>query len=383
MEDIILSTGESPKEKLQKHLQLTSLDEAMAEANRKLAEGNGSIDADMEAKLLACEIDMKAKYPDNIFLFSVDGAPVITMADIHTIGAKQKGGKTSLVAILMAAILCGEWNRVKCLMKDMCMLYIDTEMKKVDTQELGVKAATMAEVEATSISDRLHLVNFRPLTPKEMEDGIRYFINKYKPQLVVIDGIVDLCTNFNDVEASQNLVLNFLMKTAEEKQCAIINILHTNKTDGYTELRGHLGAYFEQKGATVIKCEKDDDTNIVTVKFPTHRYAPVPEFHFTFDEDGVPVCADELHQQIEQHKAQSKQDQKEAERKAVFEERKQIVLDILNVNGGKMERKALVEAVMQRIGKKESTVKNILKEMKEGSTPSISEVDSVITALVF
>ncbi|MCQ2244594.1 MAG: AAA family ATPase [Bacteroidaceae bacterium] len=365
------------------HLNLRDLDTAMADAEAKIAEGNGGIDAELENKLKACEIDMDAEYPKNTFLFSVDDVPVITQGDLHTIGAKQKGGKTSLVAILMAAILCGEWNRVKCLIKGMSILYIDTEMKTIDTQSLGVKAAKMAGVDVKALSDRIHLVNFRPLTPKEMETGILYFIHKYNPQLVIIDGIVDLCANFNDVEASQNLVLNFLMKIAEVEKCAIINVLHTNKTDGYTELRGHLGAYFEQKGVTVMKCEKDDDSNIVTVKFPTHRYAPVPEFHFTFDEDGVPVCADELHQQIEQHKAQSKQDQKEAERKAVFEERKQIVLDILNVNGGKMERKALVEAVMQRIGKKESTVKNILKEMKEGSTPSISEVDSVITALVF
>lgn len=383
MEDIILSTGESPKEKLQKHLQLTSLDEAMAEAKRKLAEGNGSIDADMEAKLLACEIDMKAKYPDNIFLFSVDGAPVITVADIHTIGAKQKGGKTSLVAILMAAILCGEWNRVKCLMKDMCMLYIDTEMKKVDTQELGVKAATMAEVEATSISDRLHLVNFRPLTPKEMEDGIRYFINKYKPQLVVIDGIVDLCTNFNDVEASQNLVLNFLMKTAEEKQCAIINILHTNKTDGYTELRGHLGAYFEQKGATVIKCEKDDDNNIVTVKFPTHRYAPVPEFHFGFDENGIPQCADEIHHLLEANKQKAKEEKKAAEKEATFKERSQTVIDILNEHDGSLDRKTLVSEAMQRLDKGKSTVDDLIKKMKNLPTPALSENDSIITAEVF
>lgn len=377
------NTGETPQEELQKHLQLQSLDDAMADAETKIAEGNGGIDAELENKLKACEIDMDAEYPKNTFQFSVDDVPVITQGDLHTIGAKQKGGKTSLVAILIAAVLRGNWNRVKCLEKGIGVLYIDTEMKKIDTQSLGAKTAKMAGVDVKALSDRIHLVNFRPLTPKEMETGILYFIHKYNPQLVIIDGIVDLCANFNDVEASQNLVLNFLMKIAEMEKCAIINVLHTNKTDGYTELRGHLGAYFEQKGVTVMKCEKDDDSNIVTVKFPTHRYAPVPEFHFTFDENGIPVSADELHQKLEQQKAQSKQEQKEAERKAVYEERKQIVIDILNANGSSMDRKDLIEAVMQRIGKKESTVKTLIKNMKGESQPSISEVDSVITALVY
>ncbi len=383
MEDKNLSTGETPQEELQKHLQLKSLDEAMAEAEAKIAEGNGGIDAELENKLKACEIDMQAEYPKNEFLFSVDDEPVITQGDIHTIGAKQKGGKTSLVAIFMAAVLCGQWNRVSCLLKNLCVLYIDTEMKKIDTQSLGAKAARMAEVEVSALAGRIHLVNFRPLTSEQMEIGMRYFINKYKPQLVFIDGVVDLCANFNDVEASQNLVLNLLMKLADEKDCAIINILHTNKTDGYTELRGHLGAYFEQKGVTVMKCEKDDASNIVTVKFPTHRYAPVPEFHFTFDEEGTPVCADGLHQMLEQQKAQSKHEQKEAEKKAVFEERKQIIVDILNANDGKMERKLLIAEAMKRLDRKETVVKTLLKKMLQEAMPSIEEDGSMVTALVF
>lgn len=360
------------------NLQLKKLDDAMAEAAQNAAEGTGGITPELKAKLDACLIDMKAEYPKNEFLFSVDDVAVITKADIHTIGAKQKGGKTSLVAILIAAILAGKWNRVKCLCKDMSVLYVDTEMKKVDTQLLGFKAAKMAGVGVDALAEHVHLVNFRPLTPQEMEEGIRYFIKVYKPTLIIIDGIVDLCANFNDVEASQNLVLNFLMKIAEENQCAIINVLHTNKTDGYTELRGHLGAFFEQKGSTVIKCDKDDDTNIVTVKFPTHRYAPVPEFHFTFDEDGTPMCGDTQHEANEAAKQQSKEEKKAANKQAVYKERSGVILGLLVDNGGTMERKALVDAAMARLKKGFTTIKGVIKAMKEDENPLIIEDNGVI-----
>lgn len=358
--------------------QIAVLDAIVAQAEKNAAEGNGEFTKEQLHKFNACEVRMDAEYPENQFLFSVDDVPVITVGDIHTIGAKQKGGKTSLVTILIAAILGGQWNRVKCLVQDMRVLYIDTEMKQVDTQHLGAKAAAMAGVEVSALNDRIHLVNFRPLTPAEMELGILYFIKKYRPQLVIIDGIVDLCANFNDVEASQELVLNYLMKTADEYGCAFINILHTNKTDGYTELRGHLGAFFEQKGVTVIKCEKDDDSNIVTVKFPTHRYAPVPEFHFSYDENGVPVNADVLFQEIEAKKLLTHEQQKAAEKEAVYQERSQIVIGILKAHGGSMERKALKDEAKIRLDRKDCVVKSLLKHMMEEEKPSIVQVENVI-----
>lgn len=354
--------------------------EAAKRANDSLL---SCITEEMEEKFLKCIISMEKDYPKNEFLFSVDGVPVITSDDIHTIGAKQKGGKTSLVTILIAAALNGEWNRVKCLCPGMTILYVDTEMKKIDTQKLGSKAAAMGGVKIERVDEKVHLVNFRPLSPQEMETGIRFFIKMYKPKCVIIDGIVDLCSNFNDVEASQNLVLNFLMKIAEEDKCAIINVLHTNKTDNYTELRGHLGAFFEQKGTTVIKCEKDDNSNIVTVSFPTHRYAPVPDFHFGFDEDGIPVSADVQYSEIEAAKQRSKEEQKAAEKEDTYNKRSKIIISILNENGGSMERKALTKEAMNRLEKGRSTVNALLREMKSKPIPSIEEDNNFISALVF
>lgn len=355
------------------------LDAKVAQAAQDANNGIGSISPEMKKKLLTCIVGMKEQYPENKFLFSIDDTPVISQADVHTIGAKQKAGKTSLITIMISAILCGLWNRVKCLEEDMSVLYIDTEMKMVDTQQLGFKAAEMSGTDIDTLTERVHLVNFRPLTPAEMEEGIRYFVSLYKPKLVFVDGVVDLCANFNDVEASQNLVLNFLMKLAEHEQCAIINVLHTNKSDGYTELRGHLGAFFEQKGATVIKCEKDEKSNIVTVSFPTHRYAPVPEFHFTFNEKGIPVSADAQYQEIEDAKQLSKEEQKAAEKEAIYGERSKVITSIILENGGSMERKALIEAAMARIGKGRSTIKNLITQMKEGNDAPIIENNSVIT----
>lgn len=359
--------------------QYAEVDAIMAKAHKGAENGDGEFTPELILKFHACEILMDKEYPENEFFFSVGGVPVISQGDIHTVGAKQKGGKTSLLDIFVSSTLGGSWgNVVKCLVKDMTVLYIDTEMKQVDTQQFGVKAAKMAGVDVAALNGKVHLVNFRPLTSDEMEQGIRYFIKKYKPMLVIIDGIVDLCSNFNDVEASQDLVLNFLMKIAEEHKCAIISVLHTNKTDGYTELRGHLGAYFEQKGVTTIKCDKNDAFNLVTVSFPTHRYAPVPDFHFSFDANGVPVPADDLYSEIEANKQKSKDEQKEEKRKLEYEVRSQTIMGIVKEHGGSVERKVLKEEAMVKIGKAASTVNDVLKCMLEDPTPLVVQKGKVV-----
>lgn len=361
-----------------------TLDEVKTpEGEKTLEEARVEVDKELEEKLRACVIGMESTYPVNEFLFSVDGVPVITKADLHTIGAKQKGGKTSLVSILLAAVVAGRWNRVRSLVGDTTVAYFDTEMKPIDTQLLAMKVATMAGCSKEEVYSRVHFLNFRKLAPKEMETGVRYYIEKLKPSIVIIDGIVDLCANFNDVEKSQNLVLNFLMKIAEEHQCAIVSILHTNKTDGYTELRGHLGAFFEQKGVTTVKCDKDDASNVVTVSFPTHRYAPVPDFHFTFDSEGLPIPADELHAQMEAKKQQTKDEEKAAKAEATYQERVKKVLGIIGRHGGSISRKELLDEAMEATGKGSSTVKDLIKRMKEDPDAGIVEENSVISMLTF
>ena len=357
-------------------VELAKLDAAVAKAVQDAMSGFGDMSPELMKKVLSCVIDKNAVYPPNVFLFSIDGVPCINLGNIHTIGAKQKNGKTSLIELLAAASINGEWNRIKCLLPGIDILYIDTEMAPCDTLDVIHKIEILAGID--NLPDNIHLVNFRPLTSSEMKQGIPFLIHVFHPKLVIIDGIIDLCANFNDIEASQELVVNFLMKTALKYDCAIINVLHTNKTDGYSELRGHLGAFFEQKGTTVIKCEKDDDTNIVTVKFPTHRYAPLPEFHFTFDENGIPIPADTQAEEIEAQKRLDKKAKEEAEKQRIYAERVQAMVNILKKHDGCLERKVLTAELTKELKRSESTVKALFKQMLAEDKPVIVQTEGLI-----
>lgn len=320
--------------------------------------------AESMLKGLGCNVNLEQEYRENEFLFEVDGAKFLTRGDIHTIGAKQKAGKSTLARIMMSSTINGQWNHLKCLLPKMEIVYVDTEMKAVDTQNSLRQIIKMSGMEEADAS-HIHMYNFRPLTPTEMKTNIRMLLEIHHPAMLVIDGVVDLCSDFNDVEASQDLVLNFLMKLAEEYNCAIVSVLHTNKTDKYTELRGHLGAFFEQKGVSVIKCVKDEKSNIVTVSVPTARYAPVPEWHFTYNEDGEPIDATTQYMHNQEDSAKAARERKEAERQELIRKRKDVILDIVKGNGGLILRKEAQERFKEKTELGDTAFKDLVKEMLE------------------
>lgn len=357
----------------------TMLNERIAEAEElaKQPVVPSGIDA-FRQKILSSIVKEDEEFEEEEFLFSSNGIPFFSTSDVHTIGAKQKAGKTSLVGILLTAVKYGEWDIVKSLKSDTSALYIDTEMKRGDTHQMYKKIERMGGNREITYKGAIKCANFRPFSSDEMKRGMPMLIEKCKPNLVIIDGIVDFCANFNDVERSQELVLNYLMKLAEKHKCAIVCVLHTNKTDSYTELRGHLGAFLEQKGATVIKCEKDDN-NIVDVTFPTHRYAPVPGFSFTFTNDGIPIAADAQRQAIIAELQRKREEETASKKKSCQEARCKILLDIIREHGGSISRSQLKEEGSQRLEKGERTVNDIIKYMLEEEMPKIQNVNKMIT----
>ncbi len=114
-----------------------------------------------------------------------------------------------------------------------------------------------------------------------------------KPDFVVLDGLVDICEDFNNQKESMALVEELRM-LAISLNLHICTCLHTNK-DRETE-RGHLGAMYVQKCESVIKVTKDEQNKIRSSEAPCNegcRGGDVEECRFTMtEEEGLPVAYD-------------------------------------------------------------------------------------------
>lgn len=121
---------------------------------------------------------------------------------------------------------------------------------------------------------------------------IMEIIKREKPDFVVLDGLVDLCEDFNNQKESMALVEELRM-LAISLNLHICTCLHTNK-DRETE-RGHLGAMYVQKCESIIKVTKDEQAKSFSTVAPSKegcRGGDFDEFSFTMDAEGLPVACD-------------------------------------------------------------------------------------------
>lgn len=326
-----------------------------------------SLPTESEKELIELEANIvlaEDVFEDEECLIEIDDVPTFPKADIVCVKAKQKHGKSTALAILTAALVSGEWNRIHRVSESVPnIIYIDTEMKKRDTWLLQQKMLQMAKKDTHKSIENVRFINLRQLLQDECREIIPKYMEAYHPDIVIIDGVVDLLTNFNDVEQSQTLVRE-IMAWAEKYNCCIVTVLHTNKNLEDNNMRGHLGTILSQKSALTFECVKDKSTNIITVKSDDCRHAPVPSWSFGFDENGIPVCKDEEVAESATRREANKKARAEKKKACTNEERKKCALSIVSEEGTSgISRAELTRRLEAKLNLGRSTISPLITEL--------------------
>ena len=308
-------------------------------------------------------VSLSTVYPPDDNLLEVCGERCFARKELIAIKAKAKNGKSTLEMIFVAALLNGGWGRVRRL-ASACprILFIDTEMKMADTQLNNRKAMRMAGLPESADLPQVTFYNLRSYTAPECRQALDDLLELVAPDIVFIDGIVDMLHNFNDLEGSQALVRE-LLSLAEAHNCCIVSVLHTNKAIEDQNMRGHLGSFLVQKASLVFHCRKED--NFIRVSCSESRHAPIPDFTFTFDSEGYPIPADELlmasRELQRQQRMEEKRMKKEAEETELLNATKQILFE----NDGRIKQAELVKLLKERLNCKDHQVYSIIKKLKK------------------
>lgn len=317
-------------------------------------------------KLLQYRVSAKDEFPPEVCLLEVDGVPFFAKGDIHAIKAKQKQGKTNAIAIMVAAILCGKWGRLKGILEGAKVLVIDTEQKNADTQLVYNRTLELAGLPKEDIYERFLTFAFRALDTEQKLNAVKALIMEFKPDIVFVDGVVDLMGNFNEVDDSKAIIEELLRMTTKEVSGfdpAIVCVLHTNKAAEDHNMRGHAGTMLAQKAGNVFEVKKDN--HIITVYNSDSRHQEVPSWSFMFDAQGNIIDADaERNRLIEEARVQrvnSAAQKAEVERN----ERIQQVVNIVIEAGGKMPIAKLKSKVMSIRVCSRTTAERIIKDAIE------------------
>ena len=255
-------------------------------------------------------LDYTLTYPEPRYLLEYQGVPFAPLGGIQAITGHKKNGKTFVMCQLMSAILGSGGERMneklpnlkihqptaESIEKDPVVLYIDTEMEKLNTVKVVRRVQYLCNWDYNIDNPRLVVLWLRA----EEKNAIRWAktkqaIMEIRPTAIFLDGLRDVMGDFSDNKESADIISE-CMKIATDLNCCIFTVLHENP--GSDKMRGHLGTELGNKVTdTFVSIKTKNDTGVYfTVKQIDARGKDVPDWKFEITDDagslGVPRMMD-------------------------------------------------------------------------------------------
>ena len=245
------------------------LREAVEAARTALATAQRSSRSLLE-RLLASAYDPKAQPPREEVVMTIAGVPFAAGGNISVLQGKNKAGKSAAVSSILGAAMRGryavetgdllgfEWITDS----QGAILHFDTEQSPRDYHDLVTRAVVRAGG-AFHYRRLLSIPLVKGLKFAERWEGIKLIIeqkmkDEHGVDLVVIDGIADICRSPNDEEEAIMFVAE-IMEIAHRHGIAFVLVLHENPGTDIGKTRGHLGSELGRKAFASIRVEKDED----------------------------------------------------------------------------------------------------------------------------
>jgi len=208
---------------------------------------------------------------------------VISRGNLSVIAGAPKSRKSMFVAAMVASFFgIDTFGLTGCIQSGKCLIF-DTESSSSHTLKQIKRIHTLLGI--SEQHPNLIVFHLRECLIEERIGIIKQAVDFYRPDLAVIDGLLDLVCSAND-DTETNLLILELMRITSVYDMHLINILHTGKSNG-GQMLGWLGSYAQRKAETVFQLTKDGETTSVT---PAEtRNAAFDEFSFLIDEHGLPV----------------------------------------------------------------------------------------------
>lgn len=227
----------------------------------------------------------------------IGGRPAFPTAGLISISAKRKQGKSLAISALAIPLLTGkEFGNVVPLMRPKRLILFDTEMDSRTLQ--GRLQALLRQVG----KDNPALAVF-PILSKDRDTRLEFIkskVDKYSPDLVVLDGVADLMTDINDYKEAATL-LEEVMKLAEKR--TVICVLHQNKALTDEAMRGHLGTCLGNKAIENYSMKRAGRTfELSCVDSRTTGTDDAPTFKFAVDTNGNIISTETIFAEAEERR---------------------------------------------------------------------------------
>ena len=212
-------------------------------------------DAPYEESML--DLDDEMVFPEYTIRFN--GAKCGPVTGVMCLAGQSGMGKTQTSTLLMATYLGATIEGIELIWEkqDIKVLYVDTEMEKGNTQLVVARIAQLCGCVVSQLKGKLNVLRLRDEDNHAMIwKKILKAIYEIQPNVVFLDGMIDIIGDFNDNKEASAIVRK-VMKLADYYAVCMWTVMHQNP--GSTKMVGHEGSFMERKSTMVLQTQKIAD----------------------------------------------------------------------------------------------------------------------------
>lgn len=240
-------------------------------------------EAAVKIDVSALLIDLAERVPDPQPISRIRANLIASRGNVSTVVGLAKSRKTFLTASIASGFLSPSDFLGFDTPATGKVVYIDTEQSRAYVHKVARRILRCIDLPTDRNHEKLIVAALRELTPDQRKEATGEILRRYKPDLLIIDGIADLCNDPNDLHESEALTCE-LMRWSSEYDNHILCVLHSNP--GGEKARGHLGSALLRKSETVMLVKADGETSVVSPQYC--RNEPFTEFAFQINAEGLP-----------------------------------------------------------------------------------------------
>lgn len=202
----------------------------------------------------------------------------------------QKSGKTTLLSAFVVAALTGRpYLNFTFDLKGKSILWLDCEQPREWFEMTCRRIYRLAGLEDNS--PRFRGVSLRRYS-KAQRAAITGALILREPNLgmAIVDGLVDICQDFNDVVASEATV-DKILEWSDRSGALIWGVIHLTKGMGF--VKGHLGTISQNKADLALETSKGDAGGAFRCRHREARGPAIDDFEFFRNDHGDPVTREE------------------------------------------------------------------------------------------
>ena len=214
-------------------------------------------------------------------IFTIQDKIIGTLQNYVVISGQAKAGKSTYISAIIASAFLPEFQdnfgiKLKTPKNRPKIGYIDTESSNYDFCGQMVRIRNFAL--KNSHPGNLDAYSLRGDSPKKIKLLIIEYL-KANPQtsILVVDGFLDLCLDYNSETETRQLT-NWFKKITADYNILLIGVLHLSKGSG--ETLGHLGSNTDRWAQSTLLVEKNKELRQFILKSKFLRSA----------DDFDPIC---------------------------------------------------------------------------------------------